>query len=219
MADRIELTVKFLKKGSYTSYYGFVENEILVFTFEDVNIKKLYVWKTSGSGFNANYNSILRIKGTIKCETEYKGIKQIEIQRVKLLEVVERAKTKQELAEEKEKEQEEKEKEQLASLKDGDTILTMTYKNFKEHYSDCETLANSFFRNSKKQASIKVIVRNGRLKNSGVRNKHFYGYRLLNKKTKTTSCFRAVCAENAYKQAVKAFPETNIEQWEVVNIY
>lgn len=211
MADRLELTVKFLKKSSYTSYYGFVENEILVFTFEEVGTKKIYVWKTTGS-FDATCNSILKIKGTVKCESEYKGVKQTELQRVKLLEVVERAKSKQELVEE-------KEKEQLASLKDGDTILTMTYKNYKEHYSDCETLVNSFFRNNNNQASIKVIVRDGRLKNSGVRNKRFYGYELYNTDKKITSCFRAVCAENAYKQAVKAFPETNMEQWEIVNIY
>ena len=216
MADRTELTVKFLKKSSYTSYYGFVENEILVFTFEEVNTKKIYVWKTSGSGFNANYNSILRIKGTIKCETEYKGIKQIEIQRVKLLEVVERAKTKQELAEE-------KEKEQLASLKDGDTILTMTYKNYKEHYADCETLANSYCEkdmiHDRVQASIKVIVRNGRLKNSGVRNKCFSTYELFNAVKGIKCCFYAVCSENACKQAVKAFPYTTVEQWEVHKIY
>lgn len=211
MADRLELTVKFIKKGSYITCYGFIENEVQVFIFEEVGTKKIYVWKTTGS-FDATCNSILKIKGTVKCESEYKGVKQTELQRVKLLEVVERAKSKQELVEE-------KEKEQLASLKDGDTILTMTYKNYKEHYSDCETLANSFFRDSKKQASIKVIVRNGRLKKSGVRNEHFHGYRLLNRKTKITSCFRAVCAENAYKQAVKAFPETNTEQWKVVRIY
>ena len=77
-----------------------------------------------------------------------------------------------------------KEKEQLASLKDGDVILTMTYKNYKEHYSDCETLVNSFFRNGKEPASIKVIVRKGRLKNSGVRNEHFHSYELLNAKLK-----------------------------------
>ncbi len=212
MADRLELIVKFIKKNRYTTYYGFVENEVQVFTFEEVNTKKIYVWKTTGCGFSVNYNSILKIKGTVKGESEYKGVKQTEIQRVKLLEVVECGKTKQELAEE-------KEKEQLASLKDGDTILTMTYKNYKEHYSDCETLANSFFRNNKEQASIKVIVRDGRLKNNGVRNKHFYGYEVYNTTKKIRSCFRAVCAENACKQAVKAFPGTNIEQWEVVSIY
>ena len=137
------------------------------------------------------------------------------MQRVKLLEGVERAKTKRELAEE-------KEKKQLASLKDGDTILTMTYKNYKEHYSDCELLANSYCEKDTiygRVASIKVIVRNGRLKKSGVRGEHFYDYELLNRKTKTKNRFRAVCAENAYKQAVKAFPETNMEQWDVIHIY
>lgn len=209
MADRLELTVKFIKKSSYTTCYGFIESEVQVFTFEEVDTKKIFVWKTTGLGIDVTYNSVLKIKGTVKCERDYKGIKQTELQRVKLLEVVERAKTKQELAEE-------KEEKQLASLKDGDTILTMTYKNYKEHYSDCEPLANSYDR---VRASIKVIVRNGRLKKSGVRNKHFHGYKLLNRKTKTTSCFRAVCAENAYKQAVKAFPETNMEQWDVIDIY
>ena len=213
MADRVELTVKFIKKGSYTTCYGFIENEVQVFTFEEVGTKKIFVWKTTGLGIDVTYNSVLKIKGTVKCEKDYKGIKQTELQRVKLLEVIERAKTKQELAAEKAAE---KEKKQLASLKDGDTILTMTYKNYKEHYSDCEPLANSY---NRMQTSIKVIVRNGRLKESGVRGKHFYGYKLLNRKTKTTSCFRAVCVENAYKQAVKAFPETDIEQWEVIHIY
>lgn len=205
MADRLrlELTVKFIKKGSYTTYYGFIESEVQVFTFEEVDTKKIFVWKTTGLGIDVTYNSVLKIKGTVKCERDYKGVKQTELQRVKLLEVVERAKSKQELAEE-------KKKEQLASLKDGDTILTMTYKNYKEHYADCETLANSYCEKDMMH-TIKVIVRKGRLKESGVRNKHFHGYELVNSKTKTKGCFRAVCAENACKQAVKAFPETNMK--------
>lgn len=211
MAERLELTVKFLRRSSYYTSFSYIETEVLVYTFEEVDTKKIYVWKTSGCGFSATYNSILKIKGTIKGETEYNGVKQIELQRVKLLEVIEMAKTKEEITEEKRKAQHD-------SLKDGDTILTMTYKQYKEHYSDCETLYNSFYKDNG-ISYIEVIVRNGRLKASGVRGQHFSSYVLVNSHKGIRYTFYAVSKENAIKQAVKAYPDTLLDQWEVSRIY
>ena len=212
VADRRELTVKFLRRSEYVTSYSFLETTVEVYTFEDVETNQIYVWKTSGSGlYDVTYNSILKIKGTIKGEKEYRGINQIELQRVKLLEVVERAKTKEEITEE-------KQKMQFDSLDDGDTVLTMLYRQYKERYEDCETLYNSFYREEGK-SYIRVIVRNGRLKNNGVRGKHFSSYELVNHSKGIKHTFYAVCKENAYKQAVKAFPHSTEEQWEVSRVY
>lgn len=40
----------------------------------------------------------------------------------------------------------------------------MTYKNYKEHYSDCEILANSFLETEKSKQASKLLLENGRLK-------------------------------------------------------
>lgn len=211
VADRRELTVKFLRRSEYVTNYSFLETIVEVYTFEEVETKQIYVWKTSGCGLDVTYNSILKIKGTIKGEKDYKGVNQIELSRVKLLEVISRAKTKEEITEE-------KQKAQYDSLEDGDTVLTMPYKQYKERYEDCETLYNSFYREGGK-SYIQVIVRNGRLKNSGVRGRHFTSYELVNHSRGIKHTFYAVCKENAYKQAVKAFPGSTEEQWEVSRVY
>ena len=50
-------------------------------------------------------------------------------------------------------------------------IIRMKYKAYKEHYSDCETVYDSYDKGNK---SIEVIIPEGRMKNSGVRGKKFY---------------------------------------------
>ena len=124
--------------------------------------------------------------------------------------LVEKGKTKQE-------KQEERRDKQIAGLQYGDQIISMTYKNYKEHYSDCETLAGSFSANNGR-ATIDVIVRAGRMVKSGVRGQRFSTYVLQNRNTKMKMCFYAVCEENAFKQA-KNEKDFDPNEWECVKVF
>lgn len=94
---------------------------------------------------------------------------------------------------------EEKQNKQLNSLQEGDQIFTMTYKNYKEHYSDCETVAGSF-NTDNGRAEIGVIVRAGRMVPSAVHEHRFSTYVLQNKNTKIKMCFYTVCEEKVSTQ-------------------
>ena len=89
----------------------------------------------------------------------------------------------------------------------------MKYSQFKNHYSDCKTVSNSYDASTK---TIEVIVPEGRLKNSGTRGKHYSGYEFkLSDGGKI--CFRAVSEENAKKQLLKMYP--NEIETECIKIY
>lgn len=157
----------------------------------------------------------ISISGMVKDHSEYKGTKQTVLQRVRVKALIERQPTKQEL-------EDKKREEQIASLADGDFRWRMPYRQYKEHYSDCEILAGSFddgcdSRGRKiAETTVEVIIRAGRLKNSGVRGKHFYGFEF-----ETDSgglvCYRAVSEENARKRMLKDYPESG--SWECNHIY
>lgn len=94
----------------------------------------------------------------------------------------------------------------------------MPYRQYKAHYSDCETIIGSYkeyvheygHRYEYSPATIKVIIRDGRLKASGVRGKHFSNYWIeftLNGGETRSESFRAVCVENAIEQARKLHPD------------
>lgn len=159
-----------------------------------------------------NKGDKIRIKATVKGESEYKGQPQTEVNRVKVLERTYRAETYEERMERLEKEREEKKNEQIASLRDGDKIITMPYKQYKDHYSDCETVTGSFRRTVGGHSYIDVIVRNGRMKASGVRYKRFDVYRVwfLEDGKEEYVLYKAVCEENAVKRFRKEFPEYEI---------
>lgn len=202
-------------------YYNRMETvTIYKITSED---GKVYVWKTTGSLYMQievpyetrgafSYDSdkhvaymlespdkgdTVTITASVKGESEYKGEAQTEIQRVKLLEIIRKEEEKAEA------------QEQDLTLADGDMIIEMPYRQFKEHYSDCETVKGSFFRDENTgDSTIKVIIRSGRMKASGVRGQHFAGYEIewFENGEKCFSSFRAVSEENALKQARKMFP-------------
>lgn len=209
-----KLTVKatYLKSFSFTTYYG--KTQVHKFADEQGNI---LVWKTSkcvewikdGYYEYIPEGSVVEIKCSVKDHNEYKGEEQTIILRCKFI-LIEKAKTKQE-------KQEEKRDKQIASLQDGDQIITMTYKNYKEHYADCETVAGSFSKDNGR-ATIDVIVRAGRLVASGVRGQRFSTYVLQNKNTKMRMYFYAVCEENAFKQA-KNEKGFNTNEWECVQVF
>ena len=200
--EKIEIKAIYEKTFNFMSCYG----EQHVHKFTDTNGNVL-VWKTQNLKENSGKNrelipegSKVTIKATIKNYQEYKGEAQTVIIRCKF-DIIEKAATKKE-------KQTEKKKEQVASLQDGDQIITMTYKNYKEHYADCETVAGSFSKDNGR-ATIDIIVRASRMVASGVRGQRFSTYVFLNKLTKKKICFYAVCEENALKQAKKEGYDTN----------
>ena len=95
----------------------------------------------------------------------------------------------------------------------------MPYKQYKEHYSDCETLAGTYKDKDdmgrRIYATITVIIREGRLKNSGTRFQHYSGYQFTNENGKYIT-YRAVSEENAKKRCEKENPN---HTWECTKIY
>ena len=205
-----KLTIKaiYLKRFSFPSYYG--ETQVHKFADEQGNI---LVWKTSNfveqvkDGYYESIpkGSVIEIKCSVKEHNKYKGEEQTVVVRCKF-NLIEKAKTEC-------KKLEEKRNKQFSSLQ----ILTMTYKNYKEHYSDCETLAGSFSADNGR-AEIDVIVRAGRMVKSGVRGHRFSTYVLQNKETKIKMCFYAVCEENAFKQAAKE-KGFNPDEWKCIKVF
>lgn len=201
------------------SYYGTTH---YIYTMKDTD-NNVLVWKTTSTlGFNftddkgcEQYDVIrkgdsLTISGTIKEHGEYKGTNQTVLTRCKF-QFISHAPTKQDM-------DNNKAAEQLASLVEGDLVWEMPYKQYKEHYSDCEIVAGSYCtnENTDKISTIKVIIRKGRLKNSGVRGQHFKGWEFTSDEGKKV-CYRAVSEENARKQMLKDFSNSN--NWECTRVY
>jgi hypothetical protein len=201
------------------SYYGTTH---YTYIMQDADGNVL-VWKTTSCLMIWDEvkqdNDIIRkgdtlvISGKVKEHTEYKGVKQTVLTRCKYS-LVSHAPTQEEL-------DAQMAEEQKQSLKEGDFIWEMPYRQFKEHYSDCETVAGSFDRHLDpwgrpvREATIKVIIRDGRLKSSGVRGKRFYRFWFTTDHG-TEVCYRAVCEENARKQMLKEYP--NSESWKCTSI-
>lgn len=216
---------KFTAEVTVTNVYEYVDHSFgyygttkYIYTMKDAE-DNVIVWKTTKCVSVAldeeciNWHfitkgDVIKVTGTVKEHGEYKETAQTVLTRCKC-EFIEFALT----AEER---REQKRKEQLDSLVGNDFIWEkMPYKQYKEHYSDCETLANSF-EYEDGVAVIDVIIREGRLKNSGVRGMHFAGFQFRTDEGKLV-CYRAVNAENARKQMLKEYP--NSEDWELVQIF
>lgn len=204
---RVEMRVKLVGDYQYDrqkyASYGYETVSIYKMTDES---DKVYVWKTTSwlalNDKPINRGSIIVITASIKGEAEYKGEKQIELTRVKVKEVIEVGKTWEQIQAEKEQTRKAKRAEQMASLKGNDFIWTMPYKQYKERYADCETVIDSFVRPRFGVSHIDVIIREGRLKASGVRGKHFHSYRLAweEEDGRHTGAFVAVDYEHAEAQ-------------------
>ena len=207
---RAEMKVKLVGDYQYDrqKYAGYGYETVNIYKMADDN-GNIYVWKTtSWLAFNdepINRGSVIIIVATIKGESEYKGEKQTEINRVKVKEVIEMGKSIEQIQAEREKAREAKRAEQLASIKGEDFIWTMPYKQYKERYADCETVIDSFVRPRFGGCYIDVIIREGRLKASGVRGKHFHSYRLAweEEDGRHTGAFVAVDFDHAVAQAQK----------------
>lgn len=227
MRTEIKVTIKNIykyEKPGYGYYASPVEAYIYTMIGED---GKTYVWKTTSVLFekvestkgnaiehdsktdkwyshkDINRGDVIRIKATIKGESEYKGQPQTEVQRVVLVDRLVEAETKEQYIARKAEEQEQ-------SLADGDIIWEMPYRQYKDHYADCETVRGSFRRTERGESLIKVIIRDGRLKASGVRGKQYYGYEFYFKNAdgkEYRTCYKAVSEENAKKRLLKEYPE------------
>lgn len=228
MRTEIKVTMKNIykyEKPGYGYYASPVEAYIYIMTGED---GRTYVWKTTSVLFEKvecgradayefddktnkwyahnpiNRGDVIRIKATIKGETEYKGQPQTEVQRVVLIDRLVEAETKEQYIARRAEEQEQ-------SLADGDIIWEMPYRQYKDHYSDCETVRGSFRRTERGESLIKVIIRDGRLKASGVRWKHYNGYEFyftdMTDGKEYRTCYRAVSEENAKRRLLKDYPE------------
>lgn len=227
--SRINLTVTMNGIYSYEApqYGAYWKSETrYIYNMADEN-GKVYVWKTTkfmcekfldpveGWDIDANGNKwnyskinkgdIIEITATVKGESEYKGQPQTELTRVTVVKRTFKAKTWEEIQAERKAEREAQAQEQRNSLQGEDFIWRMPYKQYKEHYSDCETVLDSFERNMYDGATIAVIIREGRLKASGVRGKHYSGYRLVNEEGERV-VYRAISEETAIKHADRDFP-------------
>lgn len=209
IGDKLEADVKLIGRHKYTTHFTYYGETNYIYTMEDAHGNTV-VWKTTSlldvptkDGQEIDFirtGDMMRIKGTVKEHSEYKGTKQTVLARCKYS-----------LIEHGTDPIEAKIAEQKASLADGDFIWEMPYRQYKEHYSDCETLIGSF---DKGERTIKVIIRKGRLKPSGVRGKHFSSYGFSD--GKHTIYFYAVSEDTARRQLLKAFPDR--EDWDCVTI-
>lgn len=242
MAERIEMAVTV--KGAY-SYeapaYGYGTETRYIYTMTDDN-GTVYVWKTTThmyekildpvngwdidkQGRKWSYRSVNRgdrvvVAATIKGQSEYKGEPQTEVTRVKVKETLYKAPTPEEIREQKEAERQQRVEAQLNSITGEDFIWTMPYKQYKEHYNDCETVEGSFKRHKSGVSTIEVIIREGRLKASGVRGQHYSGYefKFMINGERHIITYRAVKEENALRRLQKDFPDaTDIEAGKIYN--
>lgn len=234
IGDKVEIEVKVKGIYTYTTGFGYGWQENHIYSFEDAEGNSI-VWKTQkglsiltakriafgGNGrpyrfegkerkdtfdgydkiHEVSKGDVITIRASVKAHEEYKGQEQTSVQRVKITGVSFFALTKEEWMEQ-------KREEQFHSLEDGDFVWKMPYRQFKEHYADCETIVGSCNKdNPQRICTVEVIIRNGRLKASGVRGEHFYGFDFsFDYEGKNTSCvFRAVSEDNARKQLAKAF--------------
>lgn len=230
IGSKVTAEVKMINIFEYQDYkFSYYGTSRYIYTMQDdegnVIVYKTGAYLTYKTGEKDQYDNPVEIgirkgdkisiSGTIKDHGEYKCTKQTVIQRVRVKALIERQPTKQEL-------NEQKYKEQMASLADGDFICRMTYRQYKEHYSDCEVLAGSFddgcdsHGRKIKDTTVDVIIREGRMKNSGVRGKHFYGFEFRTDDGGLV-CYRAVSEGNARKQLSKDYPES--ENWECTRVY
>lgn len=191
----------------FDSCYGYNTSNFIIKMFD--NNKNVYVWKTSTYPWYENSyegvksGDVVSVKASIKGESTYKGKKQICLQRC-VFTFIEHDSTVDENKEAKrlqaQKEKESKKKAQIESLKENDLVMTMEYSRYKKHYSDCETIIDSYYMDGSDTSYIDVIIRDGRLKNSGVRGKHYSIFRFYNDDNHKFISLKAISEETARRR-------------------
>ena len=227
IGEKISLNVTIVSVYEWVDYsFNYRGSVRRIYTMQDDNAN-LLVWKTNSCmslevNKDRNGNSIfhvaqkgdlIKIVGTVKEHSIYKGVEQTILQRVKFSFL--------DMSVSYQEKKAAKQKEQLSTLSERDFIWEMPYKQYKEHYSDCETLYDSYNDHAEENcskftpATIVVIIREGRLKASGVRGEHFSGYQMENE-LGDKCVYRAVSEENALKRVNKDFPA---HSWTCSRIY
>ena len=204
--ERMNMVVTLVSEYAYCTRFGYTEQVNYIYKFKDDEDNEI-VWKTAkviGKETENRFEAVIKgdrikIKATIKAHSIYRDNEQTVITRVKVLDIIEKAFTQEE-------KDEIKQAEQLETLTGEDFIYTMPYRQYKEHYADCELLAGSW---NEQERTVGVIVREGRLKNSGVRGRQFADYMFKN--GERCRCIYAVSEENAWKRLEKEMDD--FEDW------
>lgn len=215
--ERMNMVVTLVSEYAYCTRFGYTEQVNYIYKFKDDEDNEI-VWKTTkvlGKEYitekgnegviGVNKGDKIEIKATVKAHSIYRDNEQTVITRVKVLDIIEKALTQEE-------KDEIKQAEQLETLTGEDFIYTMPYRQYKEHYADCELLAGSW---NEQERTVGVIVREGRLKNSGVRGRQFSDYMFKNSNGRCR-CIYAVSEENAWKRLEKEMD--NLDNWYLDNI-
>ena len=224
VGKRITIAATYKKRSEYTDYkFSYYGTTHFIHIFDDAEGNTI-VWKSTNMVEYIDHDefkfipegSKVELTGSVKEHSTYKDADQTVVTRCKF-KLIERAKTEYEICQE-------KAEAQMASIGKNDLVWEMPYRQYKEHYSDCETVIGSFDRhedsrgNAHGDPTIKVIIREGRLKASGVRGQHFYGFSYAPSiDCESGVTYRAVCEENARKRFLKDFPDR--EEWVLVRIY
>lgn len=223
IGKRVKIIVTYKRSFEYVdhkfSYYGTTH---YIHNFVDAEGNTI-VWKSTspveyvedGECKFVTEGSTVELTGTIKEHSLYKDTEQTVVSRCKF-KMIERAKTKWEI-------KQEQIEAQMASITEGDYVWEMPYRQYKEHYSDCETIIDSFDRHEDRRGNahgdptIKVIIREGRLKKSGVRGEHYRGFEFSDENGVVRAVYRAISEETARKRMKKEYPESDM--WECTRIY
>lgn len=204
------MTRRLTLKGeyTYTKCIGWKTTECHLYFFEDDEGNNI-IWKTTALlGMDvedhdamgrdnlvwdgANRGDIMTVKATIKAHGEYKDEPQTELTRLKIVRYDYRAPTREEIMKQMRDEQE-------ATIGEKDIVWRMPYRQYKDHYADCETIVGSYDRDERK---IAVIIREGRLVPSGTRGERFYRF-IIEDADGVHHGYRAVSEQNALKQFAK----------------
>lgn len=221
VGSKIKMEVTYKKRFQYSTHFTYYGENHNVFCFED-EVGNRIVWDTTswledkkltderGMCKPIWEGSKLLVTATVKEHKEYKGTKQTTLSRPRFT-VIEMAKSPEEIQEEKLAKEKQKKEEQLASIAADDLVWEMPYRQYKEHYADCETIIDSYdAHDGRIPATIKVIIRKGRLKKSGVRGENFFRF-VFKLENGCDVCYKATCIENAEKRIKKEYPNMKFE--------
>ena len=159
--DKITVDVTIKRICGYSTRYGYVNVYVCHDDFDNI-----FVWKTSKTlCVYDDYNEVyyikvrdkVRLTGVLKEHNTYKDEEQNVLTRCEYA-LIEKGPSKEEIDAIKAEEQKAS---VIASL---DEIREVSYREYKEKYSDCETLCGSFHRNDYGRAFITVIIRDVNLR-------------------------------------------------------
>lgn len=85
VGDRLDLVVIFKKRSTYDipSYAGWGTDTVGINVFRD-DAGNCFIWKSTSAFFNITEGSKVRLRGTVKEHSDYKGTKQTILQRCKV---------------------------------------------------------------------------------------------------------------------------------------